>query len=577
MNETPLLDHLLRAGLTPNFSFPLDVCEFTASGVEDGFPRRFVSAQQDLRKGLGGYAPGKMLVIDDIEYMVGGLAFFNPPDKHNQARHMLGPDAREESLRWFSRCVQPRCGWVYGNLHEPFTGEICPVCGQNEFLVSRWFRPDGFAPIIIPYDPRTDEPKPEERRGWTRKMRQAPPQDLEDQAPSSRPELPAPLHPEDEHERLHPIPFDTEFTSERFSLWASNASLTEQGLEMIIVNGGYRNRGMWICEDCGRIELRNVRPFGMEGEGHFRPYAPPRLTADGQRTQRCNGNVIGFEHEEQKLMLGMTFRTDLILLRIEFPDTFATPSILARSMELDSGLRALKEAILEELNAVMEFENREVEAGLRRFIGKSGKLVVDLYLFDQQSGGAGLTSQVATQANKVLPDILKRTEERLRGDHCVSEGGCESACLGCLVDYRNQFDIGAMNRKHGLRLLRWMMYGTMPSPELGGRNQDTHSELEDLASRFQEFDGRRVTSDAGWLKLPLAGGDTVRLRPVSELVTPSEDPVLKKLRSPYVRMDPDERFPLEPEQEYYLSLESIESSMLGIEARCRMEQDDDGF
>ena len=121
------------------------------------------------------------------------------------------------------------------------------------------------------------------------------------------------------------------------------------------------------------------------------------------------------------------------------------------------------------------------------------------------------------------------------------------------------------------------MYGTMPSPELGGRNQDTHSELDDLASRFQEFDGRRVTSDEGWLKLPLAGGETVRLRPVSELVTPSEDPVLKKLRSPYVRMDPDERFPLEPEQDYYLSLESIESSMLGIEARCRMEQDDDGF
>ena len=29
-------------------------------------------------------------------------------------------------------------------------------------------------------------------------------------------------------------------------------------------------------------------------------------------------------------------------------------------------------------------------------------------------GGAGLTSQVATQANKVLPDILKRTENAPR-------------------------------------------------------------------------------------------------------------------------------------------------------------------
>ena len=131
-----------------------------------------------------------------------------------------------------------------------------------------------------------------------------------------------------------------------------------------------------------------------------------------------------------------------------------------------------------------------------------------------------------------------------------------------------------MNRKHDYGC-SWMMYGTMPSPELAGEIK-THI----LNLMTWPRVSRSLTDDAlllmgGWL--PLAGGETVRLRPVSELVTPSEDPVLKKLRSPYVRMDPDERFPLEPEQEYYLSLESIESSMLGIEARCRMEQDDDGF
>ena len=203
-----------------NFSFPLMV-SLRPRVLKTAFRADLESLQDP--SGLGGYAPGKVLVIDDIEYMVGGLAFFNPPSKHNQARHVLGPDAREESLRWFSRCVQPRCGWVYGNLHEPFTGEICPVCGENEFLVSRWFRPDGFAPIIIHIIHTTNRSRRNEEDGP--EMRQAPPQDSTTKHPPLAQSFPR-LHPEDEHSACTPS-HSILNTSERFS---PNNALTSMAL-----------------------------------------------------------------------------------------------------------------------------------------------------------------------------------------------------------------------------------------------------------------------------------------------------------------------------------------------------------
>ena len=125
-------------------------------------------------------------------------------------------------------------------------------------------------------------------------------------------------------------------------------------------------------------------------------------------------------------------------------------------------------------------------------------------------------------------------------------------------------EISSTSGKNLDYLLRWMMYEHIT--RTGGQIK-THSELDDLASRFQS-----LTDDAlllmGWLKLPLAGGETVRLRPVSELVTPSEDPVLKTQVT--VCSDPDERF-ARTRTGILFSLESIESSMLGIrhDARSR--------
>ena len=57
MNENLLLNHLLREGITPSFSFPLDVCEFKAEGRVNGDRHVWPNMQQDLKKALSEFSP----------------------------------------------------------------------------------------------------------------------------------------------------------------------------------------------------------------------------------------------------------------------------------------------------------------------------------------------------------------------------------------------------------------------------------------------------------------------------------------------------------------------------------------
>ena len=65
-NSELLLEHLLRAGVTPSFAFPLDVCQFEAEGLESWDTKKLASTSQDLRVALRGYSPGRILMIDNV-------------------------------------------------------------------------------------------------------------------------------------------------------------------------------------------------------------------------------------------------------------------------------------------------------------------------------------------------------------------------------------------------------------------------------------------------------------------------------------------------------------------------------
>ena len=561
-DEQQLLAVLLNKGITPNFSFPLDACQFSAVGVESFRRHVFASMTQDLRKALREYSPGKEISVDGKQYTVGGLSFFKPSDRVNQAFEFLGPngDGDFPHLKWYSRCIEPECGWVYGKTDKPYnerdeeTGAFinsnCPLCGSlggaNErgIVSSRWYRPEGFAPIIVPYDKDGQELR-QEPRGSTKIMK---PQQFgrrpsERTSSGGRVELPAPLvsdgeddEDEDENEaNLEPktmehSPFDTH-VNYFVSRDGKDNQITKPGIQLILMNTGFNGRGFWTCQRCGRTEVLRHANFGIGAGGHHRPYQPHFL--EGEENRRCQGPEIFGLDGLDRLMFGMTFRTDMAILRVSFDTRFIRPEDLARNKELDSGIRALKESLLTEINKVYEFEDREISAGFRKWIEQihdqetdrtRRSLVLDLFFYDEVPGGAGLSTLLFNDQER-WNRVIEQTEQRLSGDSCSGQGGCDSACVGCLLDFRNGQDHNRMNRKNGLRLLRWLMDQTnLPSLENGDKDPASDISLSKIKDLFDIRQDRSIEIQDGVLIFKENGTSTFNLRPVSSLIRRREQP-----------------------------------------------------
>jgi len=548
-DKVNLLEHLLRKGTTPSFSFPLDVCEFRVDGL-DGYtnPKTWAKMGQDLRKGLIEYSPGRELVVNGVRYVVGGLCFFNPPNKIHQARHVFGKGLNSPDLKWYNRCVEHRCGWVSKEMDGPLELESCPVC-EGKLEPGRWYRPEGFAPIIVPYT--TNEEPAKGARKWRGReylMKAADPKSMKTESARGRIELPAPLLGEELDQDLkteniaHII--GLEDISRRLSIHSSMTDLedTNKGIELILINSGYNNRGYFLCPDCGRTEIKDARKFrdGPNRSGHHRPYAPwwP-LNLDIEEAEKqearelCTGMPLGIETDNDMIMLGMTFKTDIVLFRFEKPKTFIEGRELSKLRSFDGGIRAIKEALIEEVQVKKEFINREIGGGIRKFSvrseNESTRFFSDIFLYDEVSGGAGLTTEIVSDL-KEIPEILDAVETRLSGKLCIDERGCDMACIGCLLDFRNSQEHNQLDRKNGLRLLRYIMYGRIPTIEQGEVNHDgNQTELQNMARSISIDSGFNVeleSADGGFVLIVRSEQNEMKIRPISEMVNLDDDPVV---------------------------------------------------
>lgn len=614
-DDQQLLSWMLNKGLTPNFSFPLDACQFSAVGIESWRPHTFASMTQDLRKALREYSPGKEISVDGHEYVVGGLSFFNPEDKVDQAYQMLRPptpEAPNPNILWYSRCIEKECGWVYGKTDRPYNqpdengrliNETCPLCGSEGgtngrgIVSSQWIRPEGFAPIIVPYDKDGQEQRDSEQ-GFTKFMK---PQAFgrrpsERTSSGGRVELPAPLvtdgeEEEDEneanleHKEIENSPFD-HHVRYHVSRDGTQQEISNPGIKLVLMNTGYNGRGYWVCARCGRTEILREGNYGIGGAGHHRPYAP--VYNDGDLNTRCrSGEIYGYAGAGlDKLMFGMTFRTDMAIMRVMFDDDQFIPAInLARNKELDSGIRALKEALLTEINDVYEFESREISAGFRKWVEKYDvqmpdgepqerhRLVLDVFFYDEVPGGAGLSTMLFNDEER-WNTVIRNTEERLRGDYCSRHGGCDSACIGCLLDFRNGQDHDRMNRQNGLRLLRWLKDGNdLPSLENGDADAESYESLEAMRAQFSPPAGSEVVLENGALVFQTNGERVFTLRPVSSLVPVFNQPHFERDAEVHEEVSYQLNLGDEPGQEedpstiFYFPMMDVSDSIVRLEQR----------
>ncbi len=102
---TDLLNHLLRSGVTPSFSFPLDVADFRGEGMKNFRRHVWPKMQTGLKQGLSTYSPGKVLTVDGVRYKVNGLYIYGAEDGVNRAQTHFSDGIDGERIRYYNRCT----------------------------------------------------------------------------------------------------------------------------------------------------------------------------------------------------------------------------------------------------------------------------------------------------------------------------------------------------------------------------------------------------------------------------------------------------------------------------------------
>jgi len=552
-NKLELLDFLLGKGVTPSFSFPLDVCKFVAEGTMDWRSKTWASTDQDLRVSLSEYAPGRVLTINKEDYRVGGLYYMMAPDRINRARHVLGEGMESEALLYYNRCYTSGCDFVHKDVERELLDKDCPVCMHpNSIKTKRFLKPEGFAPIMVPWDIRRDQQVTSQQKRNTGRYYCMKPEPVvrttNETRAIGRVELPAPLMSEDESETMEEIQLDDldDFGgySQRLQLFGSRQKdIGEVGIELILVNSGFKDRGYYICRDCGRAEIKDSIPIMGD---HSRPYAinlPRGASAENKNdaNDACGGKPLGNSDQGEGILLGARFRSDLVSFRFKIKKPLERGNKLIINHEFNGGLLAIKEALITEVQREMKYVNREIGGGIRKFaqLDENGEpeYFVDIFLYDQVSGGAGLVTELADYPEK-LPEIFKLVESRLSGTKCTSGKPCSRACVGCLLDFRNKTEHSKLDRVNGRRILKWLKDGSAPVSDFSSEEEDGNesSSIERLVRSISTIAGSslRVRSEKPdgvhtVVVIESENGDkSLRIRPVSSLARARSDPIIGK-------------------------------------------------
>ena len=180
----------------------------------------------------------------------------------------------------------------------------------------------------------------------------------------------------------------------------------------------------------------------------------------------------------QTIYLGHSFLTDLLLLRIELCLPLAYNP---RDPWLQDALRSFAEALSLAASLRLDIDPGELSAGYRLLPPNEehsdALALVDIYLFDTASGGAGY----AAEAGDLLSEILEKAAMLLSG----CPGQCERSCTKCLRHYGNRYWHKHLDRHLALQLLRYVERGEVPSV-LDAIQQSL--QLESL-QRFLELEG----------------------------------------------------------------------------------------
>ncbi|OIR00557.1 ATP-dependent RNA helicase RhlE [mine drainage metagenome] len=442
--QEDLLEFLFFHGLLPSYAFPTSLCSFlvekrekNAKGVWE--VRTVQRPQQSISQALSEYAPGRLIVIDKKTYRSGGVFADLPAGEVSRAGPIF---AVAKSLIHCEACSFVR------DPHAVSGGDCaCPVCGgalKEETMIQ---------PEVFGAEGARELPEGDREQEITFATMAQFPQPVDQEA----------------------------FT---FSPCGPNASVTHAtDRRLVTVNRGKQGSqpgGFSVCVECGAASVFDQ--FSSAGGPHERPYrhlgppgTPPSCTGDFRR-----------------VLLGHDFTTDLLLLRLKVAAPLVTDTADTVSLRmLEAALHTIAEALrlAASRHRQLDLDPAEFGSGFRIVPALlDGARMLDIFLYDTLSGGAGY----AEVAARNLPDILEATLSLLEG--C----SCDSSCTDCLDHFHNQHLQDRLDRRLGASLLRYATRGEVPSCSSPDGQATTLSQLR----ASLELDGFRC-SEGGISEAPL--------------------------------------------------------------------------
>lgn len=434
--QRQLLDFLFDQSILPTYAFPTSLSSFLVEKYESrGRRRRVVAAerpQQAATLALSEYAPGRLIVIDKQTYRSGGVAASVPPVVADRAAPLF------QNVKRYVFC--PACTFVQDPSSSAPGSASCPLCGATQLRDMEMISPEV-------YHPESARPISETDRD-------------QDYTYATSAQFPVPVGESDiGHWQRVGVNARHTYAMDRL---------------LIVVNKGKSdgNAGFDVCDKCGAAHVAGV----AQHAGHQRPYLID--SPQGQRPTACDG-------QPRNVFLGRTFRSDLMLWRIDIAKPLATRMSSSVAVNaISDALRTLADGLLLAASRWLQVDANEFNVGFRIVPGlDTGKLIADIYLFDTLSGGAGYSDQVGRELNDILRSGLRPLLE-----NCPKN--CERSCYNCLRHYGNQFWHSSLDRQLGLSLLNYAIDDKLPKHD--------HCEQQALAlrplGRMLELDGYMLQS-----------------------------------------------------------------------------------
>lgn len=429
VGDQELLEFLFSKGLLPSYAFPTDLSSFLVERLiqrNNEWKMEVVQRpQQSIGKALSEYAPGRLIVINKETYRSGGVVANTLPDVENRAEALF------EDRRTLVHCEN--CSFV-ADLDDVTAGAAtCPVCA-SDLKHTHMVVPQ----VFLPEDGRALK---EDDRD-------------QDITYATAAQFPVPVG-KDDLPSLRPIGSNLSYvvTTDRKLVTVNKGQDTSDG------RGGF-----WICQQCGRASV-DEPPH----TSHNRPYKIEFSHGKPRPAQQCAGTY-------ENVFLGHVFSTDLLLLRINLRQPLINETgdpLQLRTLEdalysLAEGLR-----LAASRHPQIDLDPSEFGAGFRIVPNRDDQtLLLDIYLYDTLSGGAGYADLASRNIEEILQHTLHLLEE------CPAD--CDHSCESCLRHYHNQYLKERLDRHLGADLLQYALDGTLPHEKTPAEQAGLMRELRRL-------------------------------------------------------------------------------------------------